>query len=125
LGDDGGALLGFVVVPSDTMMDASCSFCGKARREVRKLIAGPAVWICDECIALCNDVLVAEAEAWLEATRVDLGLPDPEAWARFWDAAAQAAVMGIYYERIVLGVEGGEETFAFCRALEALPRVQP
>jgi hypothetical protein len=39
------------------MSTDSCSFCGKARREVRKLIAGPEVWICDECIALCNDVL--------------------------------------------------------------------
>jgi len=38
----------------------SCSFCGKTQREVRKLIAGPKVFICDECIGLCNDI-IAEA----------------------------------------------------------------
>jgi hypothetical protein len=35
----------------------SCSFCGKSQREVRKLVAGPTVHICDECIGLCNDIL--------------------------------------------------------------------
>jgi ATP-dependent Clp protease ATP-binding subunit ClpX len=38
-----------------------CSFCGKSQREVKKLVAGPAVFICDECIALCSDIVV-EAE---------------------------------------------------------------
>ncbi len=37
-----------------------CSFCGKSQEEVRKLIAGPDVYICDECIALCNEILVEE-----------------------------------------------------------------
>ncbi len=40
----------------------SCSFCGKGQREVRKLIAGPTVYICDECIRLCNDIIAEEAE---------------------------------------------------------------
>ncbi len=40
----------------------SCSFCGKGQREVRKLIAGPTVYICDECIALCNDIIEEELE---------------------------------------------------------------
>src|SRR5438445_9884402 len=40
----------------------SCSFCGKGQREVRKLIAGPTVYICDECIKLCNDIVRQEAE---------------------------------------------------------------
>ena len=35
----------------------SCSFCGKTPRQVRKLIAGPHVYICDECVELCNDIL--------------------------------------------------------------------
>ena len=39
-----------------------CSFCGKSQREVRKLIAGPTVYICDECIKLCNDILAEKAE---------------------------------------------------------------
>ena len=37
-----------------------CSFCGKSQHEVRKLIAGPAVYICDECIGLCNDIIAEE-----------------------------------------------------------------
>jgi ATP-dependent Clp protease ATP-binding subunit ClpX len=40
----------------------SCSFCGKAQDEVKKLIAGPAVYICDECIELCKDIIVEEAK---------------------------------------------------------------
>lgn len=38
----------------------SCSFCGKSQKEVRKLIAGPTVYICDECISLCNDIIAEE-----------------------------------------------------------------
>ncbi|MEN9945595.1 MAG: ATP-dependent Clp protease ATP-binding subunit ClpX, partial [Pseudomonadota bacterium] len=40
-----------------------CSFCGKSQNEVRKLIAGPSVFICDECIDLCNDIIRDEAQA--------------------------------------------------------------
>ncbi|MDW8247542.1 MAG: ATP-dependent Clp protease ATP-binding subunit ClpX [Sandaracinaceae bacterium] len=39
-----------------------CSFCGKSQKEVRKLIAGPTVYICDECVALCNDIIEEEVE---------------------------------------------------------------
>src|SRR5258708_37914429 len=42
------------------MDDFHCSFCGKRRREVRKLISGPRVFICDECVALCNDIIPKE-----------------------------------------------------------------
>lgn len=38
-----------------------CSFCGKSQREVRKLIAGPSVFVCDECVALCNDIIQEES----------------------------------------------------------------
>ena len=38
-----------------------CTFCGKNQHEVKKLIAGPSVFICDECIALCNDIIREEA----------------------------------------------------------------
>ena len=37
-----------------------CSFCGKSQHEVRKLIAGPQVYICDECVDLCNDIIREE-----------------------------------------------------------------
>jgi ATP-dependent Clp protease ATP-binding subunit ClpX len=40
----------------------SCSFCGKSQKEVKKLIAGPTVYICDECIGLCNDIIAEEIE---------------------------------------------------------------
>ena len=39
-----------------------CSFCGKSQKEVKKLIAGPTVYICDECIGLCNDIMLEELE---------------------------------------------------------------
>src|SRR3970040_656445 len=39
-----------------------CSFCGKSQDEVRKLIAGPTVYICDECIDLCNDIIAEEGD---------------------------------------------------------------
>ncbi len=39
-----------------------CSFCGKNQSEVRKLIAGPAVYICDECIQLCSEIIEEESE---------------------------------------------------------------
>jgi ATP-dependent Clp protease ATP-binding subunit ClpX len=42
--------------------DLSCSFCGKSQKEVRKLIAGPSVYICDECVELCNDIITEEYE---------------------------------------------------------------
>ncbi len=44
----------------DKIDDIRCSFCGKGRSEVKKLISGPKVFICDECVALCNDILTKE-----------------------------------------------------------------
>jgi ATP-dependent Clp protease ATP-binding subunit ClpX len=46
----------------DNNGNLSCSFCGKSQKEVKKLIAGPTVYICDECIALCNDIIAEEVE---------------------------------------------------------------
>jgi ATP-dependent Clp protease ATP-binding subunit ClpX len=57
----------------DENANLSCSFCGKSQKEVRKLIAGPTVYICDECIELCNDIIAEEygpEEAGREASRV-------------------------------------------------------
>jgi len=53
----------------------SCSFCGKGQREVRKLIAGPTVYICDECIALCNEIIDEEVET--ESSRPRMVVPKP------------------------------------------------
>jgi len=45
-----------------TSRDLRCSFCGKSQREVRKLIAGPSVYICNECVQLCNEIITEEYE---------------------------------------------------------------
>ncbi len=52
-----------------------CSFCGKSQHEVRKLIAGPSVFICDECVELCNDIIREELEEKAQATRSHLPKP--------------------------------------------------
>ena len=54
-----------------------CSFCGKSQHEVRKLIAGPSVFICDECIELCNDIIRDEAQGEQAAGGPRAGLPTP------------------------------------------------
>jgi len=46
----------------------TCSFCGKSQKEVKKLVAGPNVYICEECIGLCNDIIAEEVEAETETT---------------------------------------------------------
>jgi len=54
-----------------------CSFCGKSQHEVRKLIAGPSVFICDECIELCNDIIREETqgESSVKGAKTDLPVP--------------------------------------------------
>ncbi|HTF34853.1 MAG TPA: ATP-dependent Clp protease ATP-binding subunit ClpX [Myxococcota bacterium] len=57
----------------DDNANLSCSFCGKSQKEVKKLIAGPTVYICDECIELCNDIIAEEygrEEVTTKASRV-------------------------------------------------------
>lgn len=53
-----------------------CSFCGKSQREVKKLIAGPNVYICDECIELCNEIIAEEMEKD-DAAQIAEGVPSP------------------------------------------------
>ncbi len=54
----------------------SCSFCGKSQKEVKKLIAGPTVYICDECIGLCNDIIAEEVDGE-EKREQKLRIPSP------------------------------------------------
>ena len=54
-----------------------CSFCGKSQHEVKKLIAGPSVFICDECIDLCNDIIRDETSAVESVTGAKSDLPTP------------------------------------------------
>src|SRR5258706_15080856 len=60
---------------SDSKNTLYCSFCGKSQHEVRKLIAGPTVFICDECVELCMDIIREENKSSLVKSRD--GVPTP------------------------------------------------
>src|SRR5216683_3270015 len=60
---------------SDAKNTLYCSFCGKSQHEVRKLIAGPTVFICDECVELCMDIIREEHKTTLVKSRD--GVPSP------------------------------------------------
>ena len=62
---------------SDSKSTLYCSFCGKSQHEVRKLIAGPTVFICDECVELCNDIIREETKGGI-AGKKDGGVPTPQ-----------------------------------------------
>ena len=61
---------------NDSKNTLYCSFCGKSQHEVRKLIAGPTVFICDECVELCMDIIREENE--ILAREVARRRADPE-----------------------------------------------
>src|SRR6266508_1943537 len=92
-----------------------CSFCGKSQNDVRKLIAGPTVYICDECIELCNDII---AEEWEEEKSKELrGLPKPAEIKNVLDQYVVgqerakkilAVAVHNHYKRIEAGGEAGE-----------------
>ncbi|WP_347251547.1 ATP-dependent Clp protease ATP-binding subunit ClpX [Legionella sp.] len=60
-----------------------CSFCGKSQHEVKKLIAGPSVFVCDECVELCNDIIREETQDTPEET--ETRLPTPKEISNFLD----------------------------------------
>jgi ATP-dependent Clp protease ATP-binding subunit ClpX len=61
-----------------------CSFCGKGQKEVRKLIAGPTVYICDECVGLCNEIMAEEIESSFDIN-MSRKLPTPKDIKSFLD----------------------------------------
>jgi ATP-dependent Clp protease ATP-binding subunit ClpX len=63
------------VASSDSKNTLYCSFCGKSQQEVRKLIAGPTVFICDECIELCKDIIHEEKSSLVKSRD---GIPTPK-----------------------------------------------
>ena len=69
---------------TDSKSTLYCSFCGKSQHEVRKLIAGPTVFICDECVELCNDIIREEIKG-TAAGRKDGGVPTPREISAFLD----------------------------------------
>lgn len=86
-----------------------CSFCGKNQHEVRKLIAGPSVFICDECIELCNDIIRDEATAESGPAGLAGGLPTPaeirgilDNFVIGQDAAKRSLAVAVYnhYKRL-------------------------
>lgn len=83
----------------DDPASLNCSFCGKNQREVRKLIAGPTVYICDECIELCNDI-IAEENSKTTPFGAHLGVPKPAEIKSFLDEY----VVGQEYAKRVLSV---------------------
>ena len=75
-----------------------CSFCGKSQHEVRKLIAGPTVFICDECVELCMDIIKEEGKGALAKTQE--GVPTPQEITKILDDY----VIGQSYAKRVLSV---------------------
>jgi len=84
-----------------------CSFCGKSQRQVRKLIAGPAVYICDECIELCNEIIEEEVGSSPDVAAIEL--PKPAEIREFLDgyvvgqeAAKKSLSVAVYnhYKRV-------------------------
>ncbi|UCD35743.1 MAG: ATP-dependent Clp protease ATP-binding subunit ClpX, partial [Nitrospiraceae bacterium] len=64
--------------------ELKCSFCGKGQKEVRKLIAGPTVYICDECVGLCNEIMSEELESSFDVN-ISRKLPSPKELKNFLD----------------------------------------
>ncbi|MFN8108156.1 MAG: ATP-dependent Clp protease ATP-binding subunit ClpX [Nocardioidaceae bacterium] len=94
-----------------------CSFCGKSQKQVKKLIAGPGVYICDECIDLCNEIIEEELN---ESEEVSLDeLPKPREIFDFLNSyvigqstAKKSLAVAVYnhYKRVQAGVSGSAST---------------
>jgi ATP-dependent Clp protease ATP-binding subunit ClpX len=91
-----------------------CSFCGKSQKQVKKLIAGPGVYICDECIDLCNEIIEEEFAETPELVPGDLPKPREiydflHAYVVGQDAAKKTLAVAVYnhYKRIRSGTASG------------------
>jgi len=101
---------------SDSKSTLYCSFCGKSQHEVRKLIAGPTVFICDECVELCNDIIREESKSALVKTRD--GVPSPSEICKVLDdyvigqdRAKRVLSVAVHnhYKRLSHGAKAGNE----------------
>ena len=103
-----------------------CSFCGKSQEQVRKLVAGPGVYICDECIELCNEIIEEEFSEDVEVELKDVPKPKDirqilDQYVIGQDEAKKSLAVAVYnhYKRINMGTAKGEDVEA---VLEALSR---
>lgn len=90
-----------------------CSFCGKSQKQVKKLIAGPGVYICDECIDLCNEIIEEELAETTEVSMVELPKPKEifdflEQYIIGQEPAKRSLAVAVYnhYKRIQAGEAG-------------------
>ena len=100
-----------------------CSFCGKTQKQVKKLIAGPGVYICDECIDLCNEIIIEELE---ETSTLGLAeLPKPQEIYEFLDQyvvgqdrAKKSLSVAVYnhYKRVQSGESKREESIELSKS---------
>ncbi|MFL5982642.1 MAG: ATP-dependent Clp protease ATP-binding subunit ClpX, partial [Gaiellaceae bacterium] len=93
----------------------TCSFCGKSQKHVKKLIAGPGVYICDECIDLCNEIIEEELSETSELKLEELPKPQEiyaflEEYVIGQDAAKKVLSVAVYnhYKRIQVGAKDAE-----------------
>ncbi len=105
---------------SDSKSTLYCSFCGKSQHEVRKLIAGPTVFICDECVELCNDIIREEAKG-AAVSKKGGGVPPPREICDVLDdyvigQSAAKRVLSVavhnHYKRLNHGAKGDEVELA-------------
>ena len=93
-----------------------CSFCGKSQKQVKKLIAGPGVYICDECIDLCNEIIEEELAETSEVRWEELPKPREiyeflEGYVVGQESAKKALSVAVYnhYKRVQAGENGGAQ----------------
>ena len=104
----------------DSKSTLYCSFCGKSQHEVRKLIAGPTVFICDECVELCNDIIREETKSALVGKK-DGGVPTPQEICDHLNSyvigqAQSKRVLSVavhnHYKRLAHGAKGADVELA-------------
>ena len=96
-----------------------CSFCGKSQHEVKKLIAGPTVFICDECVELCNDIIREESKSSLVKSRDGVPTPreictvlDDYVIGQFTAKRVLSVAVHNHYKRLAHGQKGAEVELA-------------